>query len=55
MAELEFAVPPARYGDVWETVADTARPAEPVDDAPTVKAGGLVPVRDRSVQILRRR
>ncbi len=53
--ELEFAVPPARYGDVWETVADTARPAEPVDDAPTVKAGGLVPVRDRSVQILRRR
>ena len=53
--ELEFAVPPARYGDMWETVLDTARPAERFDDAPAVKAGGLVPVRDRSVQVLRRR
>ena len=53
--ELEFAVPPARYGDMWETVLDTARPAEPFDDAAAVKAAGLVPVRDRSVQVLRRR
>jgi glycogen operon protein len=53
--ELEFAVPPARYGDLWETVLDTARPAEPFDDAAAVKAAGLVPVRDRSVQVLRRR
>ncbi len=53
--ELEFAVPPARYGDMWETVLDTARPAEGFDDAPAVKAAGLVPVRDRSVQVLRRR
>jgi isoamylase len=53
--ELEFAVPPARYGDVWQAVLDTALPAEPFDDTPAVKAGGLVPVRDRSVQILRRR
>ena len=53
--ELEFAVPPARYGDMWETVLDTARPAEGFDDAPAVKAAGLVAVRDRSVQVLRRR
>jgi len=52
--ELEFSVPPARYGDVWEAVLDTARPAKPFDDAPAVKAGELVPVRDRSLQVLRR-
>jgi hypothetical protein len=52
--EVEFALPAARYGDVWETGPDTARPAEPFDDATVVKAGGLVPVRDRSVQVLRR-
>jgi glycogen operon protein len=53
--ELEFALPPARYGDEWETVFDTARPAEPFDDPAAIKADGLVPVRDRSVQVLRRR
>jgi len=52
--ELEFAVPPARYGEVWEAVLDTARPAEPPGDA-AAKAGGLVPVCGRSVQVLRRR
>jgi glycogen operon protein len=52
--ELEFAVPPARYGEVWEAVLDTARPAEPSGDA-AAKAGGLVPVCGRSVQVLRRR
>jgi isoamylase len=53
--ELEFALPPAGYGDEWETVLDTGRPAEPFDDPAAIKAGGLVPVRDRSVQVLRRR
>ncbi len=52
--ELEFALPPARYGEVWETVLDTARPAGPFDDTAAIKAGGLVPVRDRSMQVLRR-
>jgi len=52
--ELEFTVPPARYGEVWETVLDTARPAERSGDGAAVKAGGLVPVRDRSLQVLRR-
>ena len=53
--ELEFALPPARYGDEWETVLDTARPAEPFDEPAPIKAGGLVSVHDRSVQVLRRR
>ena len=52
--ELEFTLPPARYGEVWETVLDTARPAEQFEDGAAVKAGGLVLVRDRSVQVLRR-
>jgi glycogen operon protein len=51
--ELEFTMPPARYGEVWETVLDTAHPAGPYGDPEPVKAGGLVPVRDRSVQVLR--
>ncbi len=52
--ELEFTLPPARYGEVWETVLDTARPAERFEDDAVVKAGGLVPVGDRSLQVLRR-
>jgi len=52
--ELEFAVPPARYGESWETVLDTARPAERFEDPVMAKAGGLIPVRDRSLQVLRR-
>jgi glycogen operon protein len=50
--ELEFILPPARYGESWETVLDTARPAERFEDV--AKAGELVPVRDRSLQVLRR-
>ena len=50
--ELEFIVPPARYGESWETVLDTARPAERFEDM--AKAGELIPVRDRSLQVLRR-
>ncbi|HET7246759.1 MAG TPA: glycogen debranching protein GlgX [Streptosporangiaceae bacterium] len=50
--ELEFILPPARYGESWETVLDTARPAERFEDM--AKAGELVPVRDRSLQVLRR-
>ena len=52
--EQKFTLPPARYGEAWETVLDTARPAEQFEDGAVVKAGGLVLVRDRSVQILRR-
>jgi glycogen operon protein len=50
--ELEFIIPPARYRESWETVLDTARPAERFEDM--AKAGELIPVRDRSLQVLRR-
>jgi isoamylase len=52
--EVPFTLPPARYGEPWETVLDTAQPAERFEDPVTAKAGGLVQVRDRSVQVLRR-
>jgi len=52
--ELKFTLPSARYGEMWETVLDTGRPAEQFEDGAAVKAGGLVAVRDRSVQVLRR-
>jgi glycogen operon protein len=52
--ELEFTLPPARYGEVWETVLDTARPAEQFEDGAAAKSDGLVQVRDRSLQVLRR-
>jgi glycogen operon protein len=52
--EVKFTLPPARYGEVWETVLDTARPTEQFEDGAAVRAGALVPVRDRSVQVLRR-
>jgi isoamylase len=50
--ELEFILPPARYGESWETVLDTARPAGRFEDMS--KPGELVGVRDRSLQVLRR-
>ena len=43
-----------RVERVWETVLDTARPAERFEDGAAAKAGGLVQVRDRSLQVLRR-
>jgi isoamylase len=52
--ELEFTLPPARYGEMWETVLDTARPTEQLEDGAVAKAGGLVSVGDRSLQVLRR-
>jgi glycogen operon protein len=52
--EVKFALPPTRYGEVWEKVLDTAVPAQRSEDPVTVKAGGLVPVRDRSLQVFRR-
>jgi isoamylase len=50
--ELEFVLPPGQYGESWETVLDTARPDGRFEDM--AKPGELVPVRDRSLQVLRR-
>jgi isoamylase len=52
--QLPFTLPPARYGELWEAVLDTAQPAGRFEDAVTVKAGGLVQVDDRSMQVWRR-
>jgi isoamylase len=52
--QLPFTLPPARYGELWEAVLDTAQPAGRFEDAVTVKAGGLVQVGDRSMQVWRR-
>jgi isoamylase len=49
--DLEFAVPPARYGQAWEKVLDTAAPEEPETPA---KPGDLLKVRNHSIQLLRR-
>jgi isoamylase len=65
--DLKFEVPPARYGEQWERVLDTALPAEPgtapvstaAGGAPAAPAGPARPgdtidVCNRSLQVLRR-
>ena len=51
--DLEFTVPSARYGQVWEKVLDTTAPG-PAVDASAVKPGDLLEVRNRSIQLLHR-
>jgi glycogen operon protein len=51
--DLEFTVPSARYGQVWERELDTGA-ATDAADVIAVKAGDLVEVRNRSIQLLRR-
>ena len=65
--DLKFEIPPARYGEQWERVLDTAQPAEPgtapvsaaAGGAPAAPAGPAKPgdtidVCNRSLQVLRR-
>jgi isoamylase len=55
--DLEFAVPPSRYGAAWLTVLDTARPTAGVGGGPAdapVKPGDTARVPSRSVRVLRR-
>jgi isoamylase len=65
--DLKFEIPPARYGEQWERVLDTAQPAEPgtasvsaaAGGAPAVppgpaKPGDTIDVCNRSLQVLRR-
>jgi glycogen operon protein len=59
--DLEFTMPPQRYGEHWERVLDTAAPAEisgapaqPSDGPAAAKSGEAVAVMNRSVQLLRR-
>jgi isoamylase len=62
--DLKFAIPPARYGEQWVRVLDTALPAEPgaypgagfVGPGPGAAArpGDTIDVCNRSLQVLRR-
>jgi glycogen operon protein len=52
--DLEFTVPPQRYGERWERVLDTAAPAEISGETVAAKSGEAVAVMNRSVQLLRR-
>jgi isoamylase len=65
--DLKFEIPPARYGEQWERVLDTAQPAEPgtaplsaaAGGAPAAppgpaKPGDTIDVCNRSLQVLRR-
>jgi glycogen operon protein len=52
--DLQFTVPPRRYGPRWSRVLDTASGvAEPDDDTP-VKPGDAITVINHSLQLLRR-
>jgi glycogen operon protein len=48
--EIEFFLPGADHGSVWEPVLDTARGT---DGAEPIKAGAAVPVAGRSLVVLR--
>jgi len=52
--DLEFTVPPERYGQQWAKVLDTALPLSAVPDAAAVKPGDAVPILSRSMQVLAR-
>ena len=52
--DLEFALPPHRYGAQWSKVLDTAVPLITTRDMTVVKPGDLVGVPGRSVQVLSR-
>src|SRR5580693_3360817 len=52
--DLEFTVPPQRYGDQWVKVLDTALPMSALADAPAAKPGDAVAIPSRSMQVLGR-
>ena len=52
--DLEFALPPRRYGVWWSKALDTAVPVISAQGTTAVKHGDLVIVSARSVQVLRR-
>ncbi len=52
--DLEFTVPPERYGQQWAKVLDTAVPLSAMPDVAAVKPGDAVPIPSRSMQVLAR-
>ncbi len=52
--DLEFTLPPPRYGALWSKILDTAAPLISAQDVTVVRPGDVVGVPSRSVQVLRR-
>jgi isoamylase len=53
--DVQFTIPPPRYGDRWAKEFDTSLPrAADAEEASAAKPGDLVPVPSRSMQVLRR-
>jgi isoamylase len=53
--DLKFDIPPARYGEEWIRVLDTAQPADPPAAPPgPARPGDTIDVCNRSLQVLRR-
>ena len=52
--DLEFTLPPPRYGAQWSKVLDTAVPVISAQDLTIAKPGDPVTVSGRSLQVLRR-
>jgi glycogen operon protein len=50
--KLSFTLPPAAYGEIWESVLDTAMPV--FSDRPRLKPGAATVLEGRSVLVLRR-
>jgi glycogen operon protein len=49
---LPFTLPPVDYGELWESVLDTAMPV--YSDRPLLKPGSTTMIESRSVTVLRR-
>ncbi len=52
--DLQFVVPPRRYGPRWAKVVDTAVPVTEFEDECAVKPGDAITVINHSLQVLRR-
>jgi len=50
--DLEFTLPPPRYGVLWSKVLDTAVPLISAHDVTVVEPGDVIGVPSRSVQVL---
>jgi glycogen operon protein len=51
--DLDFAIPPSRYGAAWSRVLDTADPLG-AGEVAAAKPGDTLSVTSRSIQVLRR-
>ena len=51
--DLQFVIPPRRYGPRWSKILDTAYPVAEFDESP-VKPGDVISVLNYSLQLLRR-